>query len=137
MKSRITSHIRALRRNASGIAAAEFALIAPVMVTLLLSTYDVGNAVQQQLQLQQALRAAGQYAMSFPTQTGGLASTNNGIVLAVQQALPTTLLPSVTTLTATPDAGPPYIITLNVALTYKSFLLPISRLSASYHVRIQ
>jgi Flp pilus assembly protein TadG len=134
---RITSVIRALRRDGRGIAAAEFALIAPVMATLLLSTYDIGNAVQEQLQLEQALRAGGQYAMSFPTQTGGLTSTNDGILLAVQQALPTNMLPSLTTLTATPDTGPPYNITLNASLNYTSFLLPIPRLTAKYVVRVQ
>ena len=108
------------------------------MASLLLSTYDIGNAVQQQLQLEQALRAAGQYAMSFPTQTGGLNSTNNGIVLAIQQALPANLLPSLTpTATATANPGPSYIIKLSATLTYSSFLLPITNLSASYVVRVQ
>jgi Flp pilus assembly protein TadG len=110
------------------------------MVALLLSVYDLGNAVQQQLQLQQALRAGGIYALAFPTQTGG--KGNEGIVEAVEQALPPNLLPPVTTITATltPGTGksPVYYMNLTATTPYSPFiLLQITELSANYVVRVQ
>ena len=74
---------RAMLRDGRGIAAAEFALIAPVMLTMLFGVYDLGNAIQERLQLEQAVRAGGQFALSWPDQTGGIAD-------AIQAALPAT-----------------------------------------------
>jgi Flp pilus assembly protein TadG len=123
-----------------GVAAAEFALIAPVIVALLLSVYDLGNAIQQQLQLQQALRAGGLYALAFPTQTGG--TGNDGILEAVQQALPANLLPPNATLTATLTSGgtnpQTYYMNLTATVPYAPFiLLTLTQLSARYVIRIQ
>jgi Flp pilus assembly protein TadG len=75
--------VRAMLRDGRGIAAAEFALIAPVMLTMLFGVYDLGNAIQQRLQLEQAVRAGGQFALSWPDQTGGIAG-------AIKAALPAT-----------------------------------------------
>ncbi len=75
--------VRALRRNRRGVAAAEFAMIASVMLTLLLGVYDVGNAIQERLQLEQAVRAGAEYALSWPNQT-------SGIETAITNALPWT-----------------------------------------------
>jgi pilus assembly protein CpaE len=75
--------VRALRANRSGVAAAEFALIAPIMLTLLLGVYDIGNAIQQRLQLELVVRAGAQYALSWPDQTSGIEAT-------ITAALPST-----------------------------------------------
>ena len=86
-----------LRLNRRGVAAAEFALIAPLMGMLFLGLFHVGNAVHEMLLLQQALRVGAAYAMSFPTQIGAddsPSTPNNGIVLAIEQALPSTWLPT-------------------------------------------
>lgn len=72
-----------LRRNCRGIAAAEFALIAPVMLTMMFGLYDIGNAIQIRLQLEQAVRAGGQFALSWPDQAGGISA-------AIKAALPPT-----------------------------------------------
>jgi Flp pilus assembly protein TadG len=133
--------IRAARGARGGVAGAEFALVAPVFVLLLLSVYDIGNAVHQRLLLQQALSAGGQYAVSFPTQTGNLGSTNDGILAAVQQALPAGHVLDVSLLPVTSqrgDAGTHYYITLSATLSISPFLLPIPKKSTLiYVVRVQ
>jgi pilus assembly protein CpaE len=73
--------VRAFRNDRSGVAAAEFALIASFILTLMLGVYDVGNAIQQRLQLEQAVRAGAQYALSWPDQTSGISA-------AISAALP-------------------------------------------------
>jgi Flp pilus assembly protein TadG len=126
-----------------GIAALEFALTGPVLVGLVLSAYDIGNAVQQRMMLQQALRAGGQYAISFPTQTepSGSVDTNSGIVQAVIQALPAGwLTPQDMTVTFTPDAGsgPPYYITISASRPFPALLLTaIPATAGRYVVRVQ
>lgn len=74
----------------SGVAALEFALVAGLLITLLLATFDIGIIVLQYAELNTALRAGGQYAIAFP-------SDSNGIQNAVTNALPASLQSSVTT----------------------------------------
>src|SRR5690349_7195669 len=45
-----------------GVAAAELAVVAPLLVLLLFGTYDVANAVQTSIALERAVRAGAQYA---------------------------------------------------------------------------
>jgi Flp pilus assembly protein TadG len=61
-----------LRRDRRGVSAIEFAIIASIMVTLLLGAYDLGNAAMRQIQLQQAVRLGGVYAMLRPTDVPGI-----------------------------------------------------------------
>jgi Flp pilus assembly protein TadG len=70
-----------LCRDRWGVSAIEFAIIAPIMVTLMVGAYDLGNAAQQQIRLQEAVRAGGAYAISWPTDL-------SGIQTAVSSALP-------------------------------------------------
>jgi Flp pilus assembly protein TadG len=70
-----------LCRDRRGVSAIEFAIIAPIMVTLMLGAYDVGNAALQQIRLQEAVRSGGAYAISWPTDL-------SGIQTAVSDALP-------------------------------------------------
>jgi Flp pilus assembly protein TadG len=80
------------RRNAlgrfwfdrSGVSAIEFAIIAPIMLTLMLGAYDFGNAAQEQSALQQAVADAGAYAMSNPTNFSGMTT-------AVTNAFPSSI----------------------------------------------
>lgn len=72
---------RRIADDRRGVAALEFALIAGMLVTLFLGVWDVGNAAQQEIRLQNALRVAGEYALSFPTDAAG-------IVNQVTNALP-------------------------------------------------
>jgi Flp pilus assembly protein TadG len=73
---------RSLLRDRRGMSALEFTIIGGLLMVALIAVVDLGNAAQQQILLQQALRAGGQYAMSFPTDTNGIQST-------VTAALPT------------------------------------------------
>src|SRR6202051_2231434 len=63
------------------VSAIEFAMIAPIVVMLMLGAYDLGNAAQQQIALQEAVRTGGQYAIHFPT-------TPTGVWTAVTSAMP-------------------------------------------------
>jgi Flp pilus assembly protein TadG len=63
------------------MSALELALIAPILVVAVVAVVELGNAAQQQIQLQQALAAGGRYALSYP-------GNNTGITNAVTNALP-------------------------------------------------
>jgi Flp pilus assembly protein TadG len=130
------SLVRRLRHDRFGVAVTEFALVAPVLATLLVGVVDIGGAVYQQAMLQQALRAGGQYAVSFPTQSGSIDDPNNGILLAIQQALPANLT-NVTVATPVVTLGPPSYVALSASCPFSPLLLPITTLSVNYVVRIQ
>lgn len=70
-----------IRSDRRGVAAAEFALVATALLIFVLAILDIGGAVYQRMVLQQAARAGGQYAISFPTQSAGIKSV-------IQSALP-------------------------------------------------
>jgi Flp pilus assembly protein TadG len=72
MPRAITRPIRHLCRDRRGVAAVEFAIIATIMVTLMLGAYDFGNAAQEQVALQEAVRAGGAYAQSRPSDLTGI-----------------------------------------------------------------
>jgi Flp pilus assembly pilin Flp len=83
---------RRLFGDRRGVAAAEFAMVATVLAIFVVAIVDIGGAIQQRMVLTQAARAVGQYAMSFPTQSAGIAS-------ALTHALPATwtdVVPNVT-----------------------------------------
>ena len=157
--ARLRSVVPATAQDRRGVAAVEFALIMPVLVTLLFGVYHIGNAVHEMLLLQQALRAGGLYALSFPTQLGAdlLPTTpNNGILLAIQEALPAgwtanaagtagwtptvNLTPPALTKTACP-AGPhtpPHCVTVTLnALLTDAWLSALNMNSVSYVIRVQ
>ena len=76
-------------RDRTGISAMEFALIAPVLMTIMLGAFDLGNAAYQYIELDQVVRTGGQYALSNPSDTAGIAA-------AVSSAATDTGLSSVT-----------------------------------------
>lgn len=57
---------RLLRLDRRGASAAEFALTAPVLITILLATFDIANHVQLSIRLERAARAGAQYAAANP-----------------------------------------------------------------------
>lgn len=69
-----------MRSDRRGIAAVEFGLIAPVLVLVLLSVADLGNALQQSQRLTAAARAGALYAASFPTDAAGVQATVQGML---------------------------------------------------------
>ena len=67
---RLASVLRAERGNA----AIEFALAAPMLVGLLVPVADLGMAMAQQLQVQQAAQAGAQYALLHGYNSGAISS---------------------------------------------------------------
>jgi Flp pilus assembly protein TadG len=61
-------------RGRAGIAATEFAIIAPVLTLMLFSLYDISNALWRKTRLDMAARAGAQYAFSRPQDSAGIAS---------------------------------------------------------------
>jgi Flp pilus assembly protein TadG len=57
-----------------GVASLEFALILMGLVTIVVCTYDIGGFIQQRVKITEAVRAGGQYAVSFPTDLTGAAA---------------------------------------------------------------
>ena len=47
-----------------GVSAAAFAIMAPVLILLVLGTYDLGNAIQLGLRLERIARAGAEYAVA-------------------------------------------------------------------------
>jgi TadE-like protein len=62
-----------------GVAASEFAILAPVLVLLLLGTKDVASSVQTSLQLESAVRIGAQQAIATP---GDLNAMRSAIIAA-------------------------------------------------------
>ena len=83
----VAMRVPRLRTDRRGVAAAEFAMVASVLLVFVVAILDIGGSIQQRMVLQQAVRAAGIYAQSFPSQSG---AGGNGIAGAVTAALPST-----------------------------------------------
>lgn len=74
-------HFRKALADRRGLSALELAAVMPIMATVLMSTIDLGGAIQQSIRLEAAARAGAQYAMFTPTD-------ETGTVNAVKAALP-------------------------------------------------
>jgi Flp pilus assembly protein TadG len=136
-------------RDRRGTAALEFMLIALALFTLLLAVAGFGDITQRQIALQEAVRAGGEYARSFPTD-------QTGIQNAVTQALP-----SGWTLSGTPavtcscsgaptlcsgiatgtTCNSPFLVVVSASMPASAIRTPFwsgsFNNSASYEVRIQ
>src|SRR2546429_3938674 len=97
--------LRALRSCAAGAAAAEFAIIVPVMGVLLTGTIDLAQLEYQGLTLDAALRAGAGYAMRDPTNKTAI--TN---YIKAYAAFPATSV-TVTFLNSTDTFAPPQYCT--------------------------
>jgi pilus assembly protein CpaE len=62
----VAGSIQALRRCQAGISSVEFALLAPVLCLILLTTVDLGSALTERLGMSQVLRSGAQVAMEDP-----------------------------------------------------------------------
>lgn len=60
----LVQRIRAFRHEETGVAATEFALIAPVFALSLVGMIDLGIAVQDRIELNRVIRAGAQVAMA-------------------------------------------------------------------------
>jgi Flp pilus assembly protein TadG len=138
-----------------GVSAIEFAVIASVIVTLMFGAFDLGNAAQQQIALQEAVRTGGQYAIHFPTNPTDIqkAVTNalpSGWTLSNANGVPVvtcSCLENGTTTTYTDCSNPPsnctspMLVTISAQMAYKA-LTPIGaalpkNLAATYVARFQ
>lgn len=77
---RLWKCVSMVSRDRRGVSAIEFAMIAPIMAILMLGAYDLGNAVQQQIQLQEGVRAGGAYAINRPTDVNGIQNAVAGAI---------------------------------------------------------
>jgi len=115
----------------------EFGLVGSVLATLMLGTYQIGNGVAEITVMQQALFAGSLYAIMFPTQTGASRATNDGIVLAIQAALPTTMVYPVTVTTPSVlSVSSPRTIQLSASIT-DPWLVALGLNTVTYVVRVQ
>lgn len=104
---RFGSALRALRVCVTGAAAAEFAVIAPVMGLILTGTLDLAQLGNQGLTLDAALRAGASYAIASPTDTTGIECIIGQAVTCPSGLSRYATLPAGTTVTVTftPPAG--------------------------------
>jgi Flp pilus assembly protein TadG len=79
--SRLRDLWRRMHGDRRGMAALELVFISPLLVTAALAVVELGNAAQQQIVVQQALWAGGEYALRYP-------DDNTGITNTVTNALP-------------------------------------------------
>src|SRR6516165_2277493 len=89
-------------RDRRGTAAIEFMLIALALFTLLLAIAGFGDVTQRQVAIQTAVRAGGEYARFFPTDSAGIQT-------AVTNALPSGsgwTLSAAPTVTCSCNGGP-------------------------------
>ena len=101
MRRTIRSMRRLLsRRRNSGIAAREFALIAPAFVVAFAGVVDIGNALYTWMRLEAALAIGTNYALNNATQV----NSNNGATLAA----------NIATLVSTSNGGTPASTTVTV-----------------------
>jgi Flp pilus assembly protein TadG len=156
----IKTLLKLLRRDQRGVSAIEFAVIGSIVVALALGAYDLGNAAQQQVQLQEAVRSGGAYASDWPTDVTGIQNavasalpngwtlTNPGGVAAVACSCLDPSTGNVATLggctTANFDTcatGSGLMVSVSATMAYQSvdplFAGAIPQLSASYVTRFQ
>jgi Flp pilus assembly protein TadG len=136
-------------RDQRGVAAFEFILIGFVLITVLFAAAGFGNVAQQQIAIQTAVRAGGEYARFFPTDSTGIEN-------AVTNALPSGLTLSGTPTVTCSCAGAatdcsaiatgttctaPFLVNISASMASSSIITPLwsgsFNNSASYEVRIQ
>lgn len=64
--------------DSSAVAAVEFALILPILVLMTLAAIDFSFYIGTRIELEQAVRAGGQYALEDPTDTATITSSVQG-----------------------------------------------------------
>ena len=67
IRGRWGTHFKTVLGDRSGVAAVEFAIIVPVLLALTMGVIDFGMYIGTRIELEQALRAGGQYALKDPT----------------------------------------------------------------------
>lgn len=130
-------------RSQSGAAVIEFVIVAPVLLLLMFGLFDIGNAIQQKIWLEQAVRAGGMIALSGSATTTEIenavqaASWSN---VSASASKPTKYCPD----GSTPPTGgtcfpdPTYQrVTITASVPFNWFVVPITSLGASYVEQVQ
>ena len=99
----------------------EFALMFPVLFTLLMGVLDMGRAVYYNSVLYNAAREGARYAIIYPDDTAGIEAAVHRLAVGLD--------PSVLMITTTVTAGPG-ADTVQVALTYS--FTPVTPLVANF-----
>jgi Flp pilus assembly protein TadG len=151
-------------RCTDGIAAVEFALMAPLLLILLTGAGEIGIAAVQKMQLQAAVEAGELYALKHPPQLPpnnqpGLTAIDSAVTSSGPSGItknggatsfcgcPTTsgtagIVSQGNCTTVCSDGKPPsYYVTVNAAITHNTLLpylnLNLATLTASSTVRVQ
>jgi Flp pilus assembly protein TadG len=132
------------RTDNRGIAAAELAVVAPVLLLLLLGTLDIGNYLQTSIRLERAARAGAQYAAAS---SADMAAIQARVIAAWPELttadvpLPTLACECAATVVACTQACPSGLvqtITVTARRTLTTHLLPAaSRGTGSAVVRLR
>lgn len=148
MTTRLASRACSALVGQRGVAALEFALVMPIILLILLGTYDICNVELQEMKLVDAVRAGGQYVMSFSNYTDP-AFTNN-VTTDVQAALPSdsdwttnpptvSVTPSSSPAPSCPTCQPEILVSITATRNYTGLLLFTNgtTLTATYVARIE
>ncbi len=143
----------ALLRDRRGAAALEFAIVGTVMAGALAALIDLGNAAQQRIQLQEAVRAGGSYAAANPANNAGMKAAIIAAVPAAWAAKVTVATPTAACVCWSAGGGTSpcgtgaspcatgqvtqRYITLSASLPYTPLMSGIVSNSASYVVRYE
>lgn len=124
-------------RARSGSAGIELVIVAPVLILLMFGLYDLGNIIQQDIWLEQAVRAGGIYALTDPTDTSAIES-------AVVSASGSAVTADATASSACSDGSTPsngacsspavlyQYVTITASLPLTPFIVPLHTLEAQY-----
>ena len=83
MMRRLFASLPRLARDCTGVAAVEFAVVAPVLITLLGAAVDLGTAVDRSIRLENAARTGAQYATRKPGDATGAQTAAMAALTAV------------------------------------------------------
>lgn len=109
----MTSNLKRLGRCCKGVAALEFAIIAPVLLTICAGLADFGLALRDQMQLNQAVSNGAAYAFAAQQKLASLGKVNPTNVQAVVLASL-----NLSNVTVPPPAPPiPYCVQTNTQST--------------------
>ena len=116
--------LRQSLRARSGLAAVEFALVAPVAILILVSVMDISNAMWRTMRLEIAAGSGAQYAFAAPQDSAGI---TNKVLAALPGWTNVTVQP--TTMTCNCDNGATVNCTSGICLVGNASVAPILRLS--------
>lgn len=138
-------------RDRRGVALLEFAIVLPFLILLIMGVFDLGNALQQEIRLYQAVRAGAQIALTFPANpaTGNLSQPV--ITAAVQNAGSGLNVTATETLSCycsdgtsvncssgtCTTGGVQRYIQISASAPFKAMVIPLSTLRASILERVQ